>query len=218
MMVKRLLDLGLTLTGALALLPFALIMMAWIKADSHGPVLFRQERVGCLGRRFKIFKFRTMVDNAEALGPQITAGSDARITQCGRILRKYKIDEIPQLLNVIRGEMSLVGPRPEVPRYVAMWPKPKKEIILSVKPGITDLSSIYYSKEQLLLGCSDNHERTYVDEILPNKLALYCCYVAERGNWLDLRIILATVAMIAGLNIISGLLPEMKGLYPQEPS
>ncbi|WP_420993392.1 sugar transferase [Cupriavidus sp. 30B13] len=196
MLIKRLFDLVASAAGLLVLAPvFAAIAVA-IKRESPGPVFFRQERVGLHGRTFRIHKFRTMVVSGEGKGPLITIGADRRITASGAFLRKYKLDELAQLIDVFTGEMSLVGPRPEVPKYVALYPADVRETVLSVRPGITDLASIEYKDENALLGKSANPERTYVEEVMPAKLRYCVEYVQNRSMWLDLRIILRTVAAI----------------------
>ena len=170
MLAKRLFDLFFTIPGLLLLAPVMACLSIWIKLDSEGPVFFRQERVGRRGKSFKIYKFRTMCLNAEAKGRQITVGNDPRITQSGFFLRKYKLDELPQLLNVFIGEMSLVGPRPEVPRYVAMYPEDIRQIVLSVPPGITDFASIEYKDENEILGRAIDPQKAYIEEVLPIKV------------------------------------------------
>ncbi len=170
--LKRLFDICLATLGLVLLSPLLLLFAIAVKLDSRGPVFFRQERVGRGFRPFRIFKFRTMVVDAPQRGGQITAGhDDPRITRVGRFLRRWKFDELPQFLNVVKGEMSLVGPRPEVPRYVEMFRSDYAEI-LTIRPGITDLASIKYRDEAGLLAGSANPEQTYVQEILPQKLAL----------------------------------------------
>ncbi len=146
-MAKRLFDILCAGVGLLLLSPLLLVVAAWVKLDSPGPVMFRQERVGRFGRSFRIHKFRTMRVDAPTLGPQITIGDDARITRSGRWLRASKVDELPQLWDVLRGAMSLVGPRPEVPRYVAMYPAELRALVLSVRPGITDPASLSFRNE-----------------------------------------------------------------------
>jgi lipopolysaccharide/colanic/teichoic acid biosynthesis glycosyltransferase len=178
--------------GLLILTPLFLIIAIGIKLDDQGPVLFRQIRVGQLGRTFEIYKFRTMVTNAEALGKQITVGNDSRITVVGAFLRKYKLDELPQLINVLKGEMSLVGPRPEVPKYVSLY-TPEQRQVLSVLPGITDLASIQFRHENELLARASNSEKTYVEEIMPRKLALNQLYLRQSSLLFDLRLILETL-------------------------
>jgi lipopolysaccharide/colanic/teichoic acid biosynthesis glycosyltransferase len=188
-MLKRGFDVAFSACTLIVLAPLLLSVALWIKLDSTGPVFFRQVRVGRDGREFRIFKFRTMRMDAEAQGPQITIGADTRITRPGLFLRKYKIDEIPQFLNVLVGDMSVVGPRPEVPRYVAMYAPELRRIVLSVRPGITDLASIEYRDESKLLGSSEDPESTYVNEIMPAKLAFCERYVRERSFLGDLGII-----------------------------
>lgn len=183
------------LAGLIFLAPLFLVVACWIKLDSEGPVFFRQQRVGRHGVPFRIFKFRTMAADTEAKG-QITVGNDARITGAGNFLRHYKIDELPQLINVLLGKMSLVGPRPEVPRYVACYPQDIREIVLSVAPGITDWAAIEYKDESNLLGLAHNSEQTYIEEILPAKLEYYVRYVNERSFLTDLRIIFITLFAI----------------------
>ena len=196
MLAKRAFDVLAASIGLLVLLPvFAVVALA-IKIDSPGPVFFRQERVGRHGILFRILKFRTMVTGAEARG-QITVGGDTRVTAVGAVLRRYKIDELPQLVNVILGEMSLVGPRPEVPRYVACYPKAARETILSVQPGMTDWASIRFREESAFLDAGGDPERRYVEEILPVKLDYCVRYVNERGFFMDLKIIVMTLLAIA---------------------
>ena len=196
MRVKRAFDLALSIAGLVLLSPLFLAVAAWIRLDSPGPVFFRQVRVGKLGKPFRIFKFRTMLADADTKGPQITAGEDPRITQAGRFLRRYKLDELPQLLNVVLGEMSLVGPRPEVPRFVALYPDDVRERILSVPPGITDYASIEFRDENALLRFSEDPEATYINEIIPVKLKYYERYVVERSLWLDIALIHQTLKSI----------------------
>lgn len=197
-MSKRLFDLFFALSGLLVLVPLWLLVALWIKLDSAGPIFFRQERVGRFGRPFRIFKFRTMCLDAEAKGRQLTVGADPRITRSGAFLRKYKLDELPQLLNVVKGEMSLVGPRPEVPRYVSLYPQELREVVLSVQPGITDYASIEYRDENAVLGQAADPDLAYIEEIMPVKLGYYVRYVRERSLWVDLKLILATLSAIAG--------------------
>lgn len=195
MFIKRVFDFAAALAGLIFLMPLFVVVACWIKLDSNGPVFFRQQRVGRHGIPFHIFKFRTMRMGAETKG-QITVGNDARITGAGNFLRHYKIDELPQLINVLSGEMSLVGPRPEVPRYVACYPKDMREIVLSVPPGITDWAAIKYKDESNLLGLADNSEQTYIEVIMPAKLEHYVRYVKERSFLTDLRIIFITLFAI----------------------
>ncbi|MEO3712036.1 sugar transferase [Roseateles flavus] len=195
-MAKRLFDILASALGLLLLSPLLLFVALWIKWDSPGPVMFRQERVGRFGRPFRIHKFRSMRVDAPALGPQITIGEDPRITASGRFIRRSKLDELPQLWDVLRGAMSLVGPRPEVPRYVALYPPALREIVLSVRPGITDPASLAFRNESELLAASADPERTYVEEILPAKLALMVDYVESASLGGDLRWVWRTVAAV----------------------
>ncbi|MFY8117841.1 MAG: sugar transferase [Roseateles sp.] len=193
-MAKRAFDLLLSALGLLLLAPVLLLIALWVKLDSPGPVFFRQERVGRFGRPFFIHKFRTMrVDNA---GLQITVGVDPRITRAGRVLRASKLDELPQLWDVLRGAMSLVGPRPEVPRYVALYPPQLREIVLSVRPGITDPASLSFRNESELLAAAADPEREYVEVVMPTKLRLAAAYVRRATLRSDLRVILATLGAL----------------------
>ncbi len=196
MTFKRIFDLVLVIPGLLLLSPLFLVVAVWIKCDSKGPVFFRQERVGRNSKIFKIFKFRTMVVNAESLGEKITVGEDPRITSSGKFLRKYKIDELPQLIDVLIGQMSLVGPRPEVPEYMDMYPDDIRDKVLSVRPGITDLASIKMIDEDRLLGQYNDARNGYVDNILPIKQQYYLEYVDNMGFWLDVKIILETIIRV----------------------
>jgi lipopolysaccharide/colanic/teichoic acid biosynthesis glycosyltransferase len=180
MLAKRLFALLAALTGLILLAPAALLVAAWIRWDSPGPALYRQWRVGRHGRPFRIYKWRTMrVDTDDDTGVyagsarQLTVGRDPRITRAGRLLRARKLDELPQLLNVVLGDMSLVGPRPEVPRYVACYPPAVRDVVLSVPPGITDWAALRYRDESRLLGEAADPEQTYLTTILPVKLGYY---------------------------------------------
>lgn len=196
MLIKRAFDVLAASIGVVLLLPIFAAAALAVKLDSPGPVLFRQERVGRKGVLFRILKFRTMVVDAESTG-QITLAKDARVTRVGAVLRHYKIDELPQLFNVIRGEMSLVGPRPEVPRYVACYPHAARKTVLSVRPGMTDWASIRFRDESALLAGAGDPERRYVEDILPVKLDYGMRYVQERGFFTDLKIIFMTLLAIA---------------------
>jgi lipopolysaccharide/colanic/teichoic acid biosynthesis glycosyltransferase len=193
--VKRLFDLIFSFLGLLFLCPIFLIVTVLLRLDG-GPAFFRQERVGLRGKRFWVFKFRSMVADENKRGVQVTAENDARITSLGRLLRKTKLDELPQLFNVLKGDMSIVGPRPEVPRYVAIWSEEDRKNILSVRPGITDYATLYYHDEQAVLARAMNTEKTYIQDILPHKLRLYKDYVRDQNVGLDVRLILATLARI----------------------
>jgi lipopolysaccharide/colanic/teichoic acid biosynthesis glycosyltransferase len=195
-MSKRLFDLVMAGLGLMLLaLPFLLIATA-IKLDSRGPVFFRQLRVGRHGSEFRIHKFRTMRHVLGDDGPLVTVGSDPRITRVGRILRQSKLDELPQLLDVFVGDMSLVGPRPEVPRYVALYPAEVRTRVLSLRPGITDEASLAFMRESEMLAASTNPEKDYVQRLLPAKLALYQRYVDERTLAGDIGILLRTLALL----------------------
>lgn len=195
-MAKRLFDVFCAGLGLLLLSPLWILVAIWIKFDSPGPVLFRQERVGRFGQPFSIHKFRSMRVDAPALGPQITVGDDPRITRSGRFLRASKIDELPQLWDVFRGAMSLVGPRPEVPRYVALYTPEQRELVLSVRPGITDPASLQFRHESEILARAADPEREYVEVILPAKLRIAGDYVRDASVWGDLRLILATLGAL----------------------
>ncbi|WP_294373442.1 sugar transferase [uncultured Clostridium sp.] len=190
--IKRIFDIVCSGIGLVILSPFLLFVAIRIKMGSDGPVFFKQIRVGENGKEFKILKFRTMVVDAEKLGRQITVGNDSRITKIGAFLRKYKIDELPQLINVFKGDMSLVGPRPEVPRYVNMYTEEQRKV-LDVKPGITDLASIRYRDENELLGKAENPDEFYINTIMPDKLALNMEYINKSNIFLDVYIIFKTI-------------------------
>src|SRR6266571_102740 len=193
--MKRWFDLILSLLGLIVLAPvFAAVAVA-IKLESAGPVFYRGLRVGRYGKAFRIFKFRTMVEDAEALGGASTPEDDQRITRVGRFLRKLKLDELPQLLNVLKGEMSLVGPRPEVMQYVAMF-NPEEKAILRVPPGITDWASIANPDEGARLAGSLDPEKTYLEEIRPEKIRLQLEYVRRRSFGTDMRILLETFKVL----------------------
>ena len=195
-MPKRLFDLLIAAAALLLAAPLMLVIAAWIKLDSPGPVFFRQERVGRHGRVFRIHKFRTMRHDPSDRGPQITVGGDARITRVGAFLRGSKLDELPQLIDVLQGTMSLVGPRPEVPRYIEFYPPASREKILSVRPGITDLASIEYRRESELLAGSDDPERAYVEQVLPEKLRYAELYVDGASLWTDIRLLCRTLRVV----------------------
>lgn len=181
--------------GILLLAPLLGLIAVVIKLEDGGPVFFRQERVGYRGRPFRMWKFRTMVPDAESRGLPLTVGRDPRVTRIGGWLRRLKLDELPQLFNVWAGEMSLVGPRPEVPRYVALY-GPEERRVLELVPGITDEASIRYAEESELLATVPDPERLYVDEIVPEKIRLNLEYAARATVWTDLRVILATLGRL----------------------
>jgi len=191
---KRSCDILVSTLGLLFLSPFLAVIAAVIKLDSRGPVFFRQERIGQGLRSFSIYKFRTMVVDASQRGGLLTVPDDPRVTRLGRILRKGKIDELPQLINVFRGEMSLVGPRPEVQQYVNLFRHDYEEI-LRVRPGLTDLASLKYRNEALFLAAADP-EQAYIESVLPDKIALAKEYVHRSSFFFDLSLIVKTVGKI----------------------
>ncbi|MGM9484143.1 sugar transferase [Roseateles sp. NT4] len=192
-MIKRLFDIVCAALGLLVLAPVLLLAAAWVKLDSPGPALFRQIRVGRFGVPFSIHKFRTM--RVEP-GAAITVGADPRITRSGHFLRQTKLDELPQLWDVLRGAMSLVGPRPELPRYVELYPAELRERVLAVRPGITDPASLAFSHEAELLAAAADPEREYREVVMPAKLKLSADYAAQASLATDLRLILATLARV----------------------
>lgn len=194
-MIKRLFDILCALFGIVVLLPFFLFLSSWILIEDGAPVLFFQKRVGKNGKDFWLYKFRTMRKNAEKMG-QLTIGDrDPRVTNSGYYLRKYKLDELPQLFNVLFGTMSLVGPRPEVKKYVLLYTEEQRKV-LQVKPGITDLASLEYFKESELLAASSDPETTYIKEIMPEKLKLNLDYIHRAGIITDLGIVIKTIIRI----------------------
>ncbi len=194
-MIKRTFDIFFSLIGLLLLLPFLIVISVIIALDSPGGVFYKQIRVGKDNEDFYLFKFRSMSTGADKKGLLTVGGRDSRITRIGYFIRKYKIDELPQLLNVLLGDMSLVGPRPEVRKYVDLYNEKQKQV-LSVKPGITDYASIEYSSENEILGKAENPEQVYIDEIMPAKLKLNMKYIAEQGIITDLKIIFRTIGKI----------------------
>lgn len=197
-MAKRAFDLVLASLGIVLLSPFLLLIALAIKLDSPGPVFYRQQRVGLHGAPFRIHKFRTMAHDPHASGPQITVGADARITRVGAVLRRHKLDELPQLIDVLTGTMSLVGPRPEVPRYVALYPPDLRAKVLSVRPGITDAASLAFRDESGLLARAADPEREYVQVVMPQKLALAVSYADTASLGLDLKILWRTLRALLG--------------------
>jgi lipopolysaccharide/colanic/teichoic acid biosynthesis glycosyltransferase len=195
--MKRLFDLLVATAGLVVLGPLLLLLGLAVRLDSRGPAIFRQVRVGRAGRPFTILKFRTMrVAESDGDGRQITVGGDPRVTRVGRWLRSSKLDELPQLINVLRGDMSLVGPRPEVPRYVALYPPEARVEVLSVRPGITDEAALEFRDEGMLLARATDPERAYIEDVLPRKIALYRQYVRSRSFLGDLRVLVRTVAVL----------------------
>jgi lipopolysaccharide/colanic/teichoic acid biosynthesis glycosyltransferase len=186
------------LTAALLLIAFSpilLVVSVLVKLTSKGPIFFRQDRVGKNGKNFRIVKFRTMLQNAESMGPQVTSADDKRMTKLGRVLRATKLDEYPQLWNVLVGEMSLVGPRPQVPRYVNRFDPKDREIILSVLPGITGPTAIKFRHEERILEGKANREQFYIDVLLPVKCAIDVEYVRGRTLGGDIKILFQTLGL-----------------------
>lgn len=196
MLAKRFFDIFCAGIGLIVLSPILLIIAFIIKVSSSGPVFFRQTRVGLKQQLFQIHKFRTMVVDAEKKGMKITVGHDPRITAIGCLLRKTKLDELPQLIDVFIGNMSLVGPRPEVPEYVKYYPPEVAQIIFSVRPGITDWASIKMIDENGLLAKSPDPETVYIEQVLPEKLGYAVKYVKTRSLFLDIQLILLTIVKI----------------------
>ena len=195
-MLKRAFDVLASAMGLVVLAPFFLLIAFMIKLDSPGPIFFRQERVGRYGVPFSFHKFRTMRVGAEKEGLRITVCGDARITRTGEFLRQRKLDELPQLIDVLAGDMSFVGPRPEVPEYVACYPADVRDKVLSIRPGITDPASIVFNAESEILGQSDDPHKVYVQEILPKKLRYYSDYVDKQHFFYDLAVIFKTLAVV----------------------
>ncbi len=192
-MARRLFDLVGALLALLLLSPLLLVVALWVRLDSPGPVLFRQERVGRHGVPFRIHKFRTMVADAPARGPALTVGADPRITRAGAWLRRTRVDELPQLIDVLNGDMALVGPRPEVPRYVALYPPALRERVLALRPGITDPSTLAFVDEAEHLARAADPEREYVEVILPAKLQAAADYADRATLASDLGVLWATL-------------------------
>lgn len=191
LLIKRLFDLTLSILGLIALLPLFIGIGLIIKLTSEGPVFYKGLRVGCFGKPFRIYKFRTMVVNAERIGGSSTADDDPRVTRVGKFLRKYKLDELPQLINVLLGDMSLVGPRPEVQKYVDMYTD-EERAILQLRPGITDWASLWNSDEGAVLAGSEDPEKTYLELIRPTKICLQLEYARNHSLLVDLKILVLT--------------------------
>jgi lipopolysaccharide/colanic/teichoic acid biosynthesis glycosyltransferase len=207
MVMKRILDVMGSALGLLLLLPVLAVVAVIIKLDSPGPIFFRQERVGRGGRSFRIFKFRSMVVGAARAGTALTVGGDTRITRVGMVLRKNKFDELPQFINVLAGDMSIVGPRPEVPEFMKYYAPDQRAIILSMRPGITDYAAILFRDESSLLDRERDPIDVYRREIMPAKFAYYERYSREISVLNDLRIILATVLLL-----VAGRVPHWLGV------
>lgn len=193
--MKRPFDIVASLLGIVLLSPLMLFIAIWVKAGSAGPVFFRQVRVGKNGKHFRIWKFRTMASDAEQSGQITTGTDDPRVTRAGYFLRKYKLDEIPQLINVLSGQMSIVGPRPEVPAYVRLYNQEQQQV-LSVRPGITDYASLEYANESRVLEQYPDPEIAYREVVMPAKLQLNLKYIREQGFFTDIKIILQTLMKI----------------------
>ncbi|MFY9263630.1 MAG: sugar transferase [Actinomycetaceae bacterium] len=194
MSLKLAIDRAISGIALLALSPVLVVTAAAIKFDSAGPVFFRQERVGLHGQTFRIHKFRTMRNEKPKVN--VSASGDPRVTRVGKILRKTKLDELPQLIDVVKGDMAIVGPRPEVPEYVAVWPDELRDEILSVRPGITDPASIKYRNEADELAQADDAEKYYVEVLIPKKTALYAEYVRNQSLLGDFKLIFQTLATV----------------------
>lgn len=193
--MKRIFDIFCSIIGLVLLSPFIIVISLLIKFHDFGPVFYKAPRVGQNGKSFKMFKFRTMVVNADKIGASSTTSSDSRITGTGKFLRKYKLDEIPQLINVFIGNMSLVGPRPDVKSFTDMFTE-EEMAILSVKPGITDYASIWNSDEGKILEGADDPDKAYIELIWPDKKRLQLKYVKERTFWIDIKIIFLTLKAV----------------------
>jgi lipopolysaccharide/colanic/teichoic acid biosynthesis glycosyltransferase len=189
---KRIFDFIASLIGLILLSPFLVIIGVLVKISDKGPVFYRSKRVGQNFKPFYLLKFRTMVVNAEELGPFVTKGGDQRITKIGKFLRKYKLDELPQLWNVVKGELSIVGPRPEVEKYISFYKDDYKEI-LKIKPGITDYAAIKFKNEEEILAKFEDVEKAYIENVLPEKIKLYKTYLNEIGFLTDLKLIFKTL-------------------------
>ena len=195
--MKRAFDLIVATLAVLVLLPLLLLLALAVALTSPGGAFFAQTRVGKGGTEFRLLKFRSMRPGSEAKGQLTVGGRDPRITAVGHFLRKTKLDELPQLFNILKGEMSLVGPRPEVPKYVALYSAEQRQV-LQVRPGLTDYASLEYFEENALLGASENPEETYILEVMPAKLALNAKYIEDMGLGTDLKILLRTAVRIVG--------------------
>lgn len=193
--MKKLFDLIFAVLGFVVLLPLFLIIYIWIRLDSNGPVFYKQIRVGKNNSDFKLYKFRTMRVDSDKSGLLTVGGRDNRITGAGYYLRKFKLDELPQLINILKGEMSFVGPRPEVRKYVNMYSEEQKKV-LSVLPGITDVASIKYRNENELLEKSEDPEKFYIECIMPDKLKLNLDYIEQRSFINDIKVIIKTLKAI----------------------
>lgn len=193
--LRRAFDVSVAAVGLAVLSPFFVIVAITIRTTSSGPIFFRQKRVGLDGALFDILKFRSMRSDAEKVGGQLTIGEDDRITPVGHYLRAWKLDELPQLINVLRGEMALVGPRPEVPRYVALY-SPEQRRVLTVRPGITDPASVAFRSESDLMASEDDPEQFYIREVMPEKLRINLEYLKKRNLLTDIGVIFSTLLAV----------------------
>lgn len=193
--MKRLFDIIASGLGLIALSPLFAVLAIWIKADSKGPVFYRQTRVGRGNKDFRLFKFRSMRPDSDKLGLITVGGHDPRVTRSGYYIRKYKLDEFPQLINVFKGDMSLVGPRPEVRKYVDMY-TPEQMRVLEVRPGITSMASIRYRNENEILAEADDPDKAYVEVVMPDKLAIDLQYVGRANLWTDIGLVFETLGAI----------------------
>lgn len=189
--MKRTFDIVMSGLGLVCLSPLFLVLAVWIKCDSKGPVFYRQVRVGRNNKDFRLFKFRSMRPDSDKLGLITVGGHDPRVTRSGYYIRKYKLDEFPQLINVFKGDMSLVGPRPEVRKYVNMY-TPEQMHVLDVRPGITSLASIRYRNENDILAEAEDPDRCYIEKIMPEKIAIDMEYVDKASLWTDIKLIFST--------------------------
>ena len=195
--LKRCFDLFVSLLMLVILSPLFLFLALAIKIDSRGPVFYRQERVTQYGKTFRIFKFRTMVNNADKIGTQVTVGNDARITRVGKFIRRCRLDEICQLIDIFRGTMTFVGTRPEVPKYVANYTEEMLATLL-LPAGVTSITSIYYKDEDVLLSEAENVDKTYVEQILPDKMKYNLLAIKKFGFWNDIKVMFMTVFAVLG--------------------
>ena len=192
--LKRIFDIISSTIVLIVLSPLLIFISVWIALDSPGGIFYKQIRIGKDEKPFKLLKFRSMRPDSDKSG-QLTIGNDNRVTKVGRFIRRYKLDELPQLINIIRGEMSVVGPRPEVPKYVNMYSAEQKEVLLAL-PGLTDYASLEYLDEQKVLGAAADPESVYIEEVMPAKLKLNLKYINERNFWLDIKLIFRTIGKI----------------------
>lgn len=212
MRTKRVFDVAISVIGLLILLPFLVLAAIFIKLESRGPIIYSQRRVGLNETHFYIYKFRTMVVEAEQKGLPITSSNDRRITRVGKLLRKIKLDEMPQLINILKGNMSLVGPRPEVSKYVQFYTDEQKKV-LTIKPGMTDPATVFFRNEEELLAKAVDKESFYINEIMPIKLKLYLQYVENASLLYDIKLIFMEIlAIIFPQSMIQKVFPRAIGI------